>query len=146
MSVIILDFKPKVKTGIEDLLRSQVAETLPFKIQHTRGSTARGRSSSPQSKKKVRSKSITSKSVQWPCLPPYKFGLLSPVKKTRVNSVNELMKEKPISRKSTRIHEEIIQSRDLVFEVHLYLALFHTTGLGHSVVRYGFMPKKGENI
>ena len=124
---IILDFKPKVKTGIEDLLRSQVAETLPFKIRHTRGSASsararastRGSISSQQPNKKVKGKAITSKSVQWPCFPPFKLELLSPVKKSRVNSVNELMKEKLISRKSTRVHEEVVQSRDQVFEVCL---------------------------
>lgn len=110
----LLDYKPQVKTDIEDLLRQQVAESHPAKSRH--GST----SSRPGAKKKIRSKSITSKTVQWPSLPPNKLGVMSPGKKTRVNAIGELTKEKPISRKSTVVHEEVIRSRDLVFEVHIY--------------------------
>jgi hypothetical protein len=38
-------------------------------------------------------------------------------KKSQGNSFGEMLKEKPISRKSTLAHEEVIRNRDLVFEV-----------------------------
>jgi hypothetical protein len=105
-----VDFKPKIKAGIEDLLRNQVAESFLSK------SRRRSSGKSEQLTNKIKCKAVTNKTVQWPCLPPNKLGL-SLGKKIRTNAVHEVIKERPISRKSTTVHEEIIRSRDLVFEV-----------------------------
>ncbi len=61
--------------------------------------------------------------MQWPALPPNKLGLISPAKKTRISVISELVKDKPISRKAMVVHEDIIRSRDLVFEVFLEHAM-----------------------
>lgn len=70
--------------------------------------------------KRIKPKLLTGKTLQWPHL-PYKPGLgLSPqpqAKKPKTSAVSELMREKPLSRKATLAHEEVIKSRDLVFEV-----------------------------
>lgn len=108
----ITDFKPKAKTEMEDLLRQQVSDNLS-------GTTSRQRASSRW--KKIKPKVITSKTVQWPGLPTNKMPVaMSPVQKRTRTGIGEL-KDKPVSRKVTGTHEEVIRKRDLVFEVQSHV-------------------------
>lgn len=98
-----------------------MAEGFPSKPQ--RGTSFSSCRSDAGPKRKIKAKPITSKTVQWPALPPNKLGLISPAKKTRISVISELVKDKPISRKAMVVHEDIIRSRDLVFEVFLEHAM-----------------------
>lgn len=114
------------KPSVNQLLRQQAAENLQTVITRSRESASRSRQdkatkprlSSPKAKK-IRPKMVN-KTAQWPPLPQNRLGSLTPVKKMRQNAVNEVLKEKPTSKKFTSAHEEVIRMRDLVFEV-LYI-------------------------
>ena len=113
----IIGVRPKAKLSIEELLRQQAAK---YHHHHGNSRGSRGHAVSKTTPKKIKSKAITSKTVQWPVLPQVQIRtLVSPVagRKTQGGSHGELLKEKPISRKATPTHEEVIRNRDLVFEV-----------------------------
>ena len=116
----LLGFRSKAKSSVEELLRQHV--TADAAKHHPHGSRLPSRPHTKTTPKKIKSKAITSKTVQWPVLPQVQMkpGQLSPLgvaKKGQPNPYTEILKEKPISRKSTPAHEEIIRNRDIIFEV-----------------------------
>ncbi len=136
--------RPKSKSSVEELLRQQVAAGLarqhPHSISNLKTTTTTttttatttiiaARTPSKSLPKKIKSKVITSRTVQWPVLPQFVPPRLptSPVvaaaaaggkKAQQGSSFGELLKEKPLSRKATLAHEDVIRNRDLIFEVN----------------------------
>ena len=119
VTLLSTDVRPKVKTELEDLMRQQVVDLFPARRQ-SRASI--GNISKP---KKIKFKAITNRSMQWPNLSQnHRLAVLMPVKKARLNAMCDLLKERPISRKATLIHDEVIRTRDLCFEVHVQYEYF----------------------
>lgn len=105
-----------MKPTTEDLLRQQLAPSTKGRSKVTSSINFKA-STKP---KKIKPKTLSYKTLQWPQLPqPPNPKLLSPTpgKKGKGNVLSELLKEKPITRKATLVHEEVISSRDAIFEV-----------------------------
>ena len=158
MAFSLADFKPRSKPTTEELLRSTVSDV--FIAKRTRSSSSRGTTTdnskdtggkeiggkdrdigskdakdtggSLRHPKRIKPKLLPTKLLQWPQL-PQKVTLSpqpTPKKGKALGTVGEMLKEKPTSKKSTMVHEEIIRSRDLVFEVYNDIAWL--LGSGHS--------------